>query len=378
VSRKHSDRWLSERIERWFVANARPLPWRRRRTGWRALVSEIMLQQTQVGRVAERFESFMHRFPTPRAMSLAAERDVLLAWQGMGYYRRATLLRRAAIEIVERHGGRVPRSAAVLRALPGVGRYTAGAIASIVHGKREAIVDGNVARVLLRVRGVALPLRDARAQDRCWREAESIVLEAKAPGVLNEGLMELGATICTPTNPKCAACPIRAACAAHAGGMVDAIPSPPRRKVPRRERVDTLVAFDPKGARVVLVQRPPRGMWASMWETPAIEGGRAGARALLGATPSLARAARSTRCIGSFRHLTTHRDFRFRVFVATIDGSRPGADSMKVPRRPHAEVSVDGRAMQWVDAAALNGIPLSNAARRVLEMALHHRAARAR
>ena len=142
---------LVQPLERWFRRAARDLPWRRRRTGWTALVSEALLQQTQVVRVAERFPEFMRLFPSPLAMTRAGEAAVLRAWRGLGYYRRARSLHAAACAIVERHGGRVPTEVAALRELPGVGRYTAGAVASIAFGRREPIVDGNVARVLSRL-----------------------------------------------------------------------------------------------------------------------------------------------------------------------------------------------------------------------------------
>ena len=160
-----------------------------------------MAQQTQVRRVAERFERLLRRFPTPAAMAAAPLADVLEEWQGLGYYRRARMLHAAAAAIVERHGGRVPRQLEALLDLPGVGPYTAGAVASIAFGARAPIVDGNVARVLLRVAGVELAADAPRAQRWCWERAEALVARAGSPAILNEGLMELGATICTPAAP---------------------------------------------------------------------------------------------------------------------------------------------------------------------------------
>ncbi|MBX3355761.1 MAG: A/G-specific adenine glycosylase [Phycisphaeraceae bacterium] len=350
MSRKGSEPWLAERIERWFAKAARPLPWRSRRSGWRAFVSEVMLQQTQASRVAERFADFMRRFSSPTAMAMATEQEVLAAWQGLGYYRRARLLRRAAIQIVKEHGGRVPRSAELLRELPGVGRYTAGAIASTAFGAREAICDGNVTRVILRLRGAPLALREPRAQALAWREAEELVRCATNPGVLNEGLMELGATICTPRQPRCGACPVRDGCTALEQGKVDEIPRPPKRRTVRLERVDTTVVTDSRRTRVLLQQRKPDGMWAAMWETPEGVFGEA-------------------QRVGHLRHLTTHRDFRIQVHALAVSTvSRAGAP----------EVALKGR---WIARAQLHRIPMSNATKRVLELALPpsgDRAARAR
>lgn len=334
MSRKGSDQWLAERIERWFACAARPLPWRRRRSAWRCLVAEIMLQQTQAARVAERFEAFMRTFPTPASLASASEQAVLAAWQGLGYYRRARLLRKAAIEIGLHHGSRVPRSVVALRELPGVGRYTAGAVASLAFGAREAICDGNVIRVILRLRGIALPLRDRAALERGWLDAESLVQVAGDPAAFNEGLMELGATICTPLRPRCGECPVRAACRARATDSVDQIPAPPKERAVRKIAVETTVVVDARRRRVLLEQRADTGMWASMWQTP--EG------ILAGAQP-----------VGVFRHLTTHRDFRIRVHLLAGDLPRDA-----LPRA------------RWVSLRTLGALPISNATLRTLEVAL--------
>ena len=185
----------------WFRRKARDLPWRRRRTGYTALVAEAMLQQTQVARVVERYRAFLRRFPSVRVLAEAREQQVLAEWQGMGYYRRARNLHAAAKMIVRDFGGRVPRTADKLRKLRGVGRYTAASIASIVYGERTPLVDGNVQRVLAR-----LDARPGRAQDPklvkwAWRRAAELVELVDSPGSLNEGLMELGAVVCTPGSP---------------------------------------------------------------------------------------------------------------------------------------------------------------------------------
>lgn len=367
ASRTKTDQWLSRQIEQWFERAARPLPWRRRRTPWRAFVAEVMLQQTQVVRVVERFESFMKLFPTPRTLADATEHAVLVAWQGMGYYRRAKLLRRAAIGMVQQHGGRVPRSAEALRELPGVGRYTAGAIASIVFGAREPIVDGNVARVILRVRGIERPLRDAKANEHCWRDADALVQAARDPAALNEGLMELGATICTPMRPRCEACPIRAACRAFADSSVDRIPAPPRGRPPKRVNIDTVVVHDASRDRVLLVKRPDEGMWGSMWETPELTQVCA-----QGAPLRRAETTSRLRRVGAFRHLTTHRDFRVRVFAMEVSsaGNAGRADGACAPSRKGGTRALPDAVTRWVSRSRLTEMPISNATRRVLDLVL--------
>ena len=220
----------------WFEHAARDLPWRKRkhRTGYGALVAEAMLQQTQVARVVERYPAFMLRFPNARSLANALEQEVLEEWRGMGYYRRARNLHAAAQMIVRNFGGRVPSKASVLRQLPGVGRYTAGAIASIVFGKPEPIVDGNVMRVLARLYAKEGANGDAAAWT--WETADRLVKLAQrsgTPGVFNEAMMELGATVCTPGRPKCETCPLQRFCAARARGLQDEFPIARKRAKPQ-------------------------------------------------------------------------------------------------------------------------------------------------
>jgi A/G-specific adenine glycosylase len=194
-------------IVSWFAENARALPWRSRRSGYTALVSEIMLQQTQVDRVEPRYRAFLKRFPSVQSLAEADEADVLKAWEGLGYYRRARMLHAAARIIVSDMGGRIPRNLGELRRLPGVGRYTAGAICSIVHGQKTAIVDGNIARLLARIDGVHLPRGEQAFDTWCWKRAQTLVDASDDPARFNEGMMELGAVVCTPRSPRCRGVP---------------------------------------------------------------------------------------------------------------------------------------------------------------------------
>lgn len=348
-----SDLDLVTRVSAWFRANARDLPWRRPnvRSGYAALVSETMAQQTQIARVVERFEEFVQRFPTPRALAAADEQDVLSAWRGLGYYRRARNLHAAAKEVVERFAGEVPTSTAALSSLPGVGRYTAGAIASIVHGARTPIVDGNVGRVLLRVRGRDGALDEPSTQRWLWEEAAQMVALTEDPGSFNEGLMELGAMVCTPRTPRCLECPLRSACIAHREGAADRIPRP--KKAAARRVVHHHAVVVRRGTKVLIEQRPTSGLWSSMWQAPTIEsesalGVEAIARALRERLGDASAETAVLRRVGSFVHVTTHRDVR--VTVHLVESRR--------------------RKGRWVDAAELESVPMGEAARKALGMAM--------
>lgn len=336
----------------WFSLEARALPWRRRRSGYRALVSEFMLQQTQVSRVLEKFDPFLRRFPTARALAEASEDEVLAAWQGLGYYRRARLLHAAAKAIVERHGGRVPDDPAALRALPGVGRYTAGAIASIVFGAREPIVDGNVTRVFQRLAARPGSASDRVVNEWAWREAEAFVRTAAEPGPSNEALMELGAKVCTPAAPRCGTCPLAAQCAARREGLVDTIPEP-KRKAARRELVLVTARVERTDGAVLLEQRPRTGLWAGMWQPPTVESADGESLAPTAAARLLALDA-TLAPRGVMPFATTHRAIRFIVFEVRVRGAG-------------VRLATDGR--RWVAPADLAEFALSNAAKRVLACA---------
>lgn len=229
------------RLLRWFGVNRRDLPWRSSRDAWGIWVSEVMLQQTRVEAVRTAYERFMTRFPTPASFAAATDDDLLRAWRGLGYYRRARLLRDGARQVVARHGGRVPDRSDDLEQLPGVGPYTRGALASIAFGRAEIAVDGNVERVTARHRGIRAETSSAEARQ-AIRGAVSQWLDRRRPGDFNQAMMELGALVCTPTTPACERCPVARDCKALAGGLVHELP------LRRRPRSTVLVT-----ARVVLV-----------------------------------------------------------------------------------------------------------------------------
>ncbi len=348
-------------LARWFDGAARQLPWRTLKRGSRnayhALVSESMLQQTQVSRVLERFPPFIKRFPTAESLAGATEHEVLAAWQGLGYYRRARFLHAAAKVVVRDHEGRVPEVVAELRALPGVGRYTAGAIASIVFGQHEAIVDGNVARVFQRLAARKGSASDAAVMRFAWLEAAKFAASARDPGKSNEALMEFGGTICTPAAPRCHACPLKTRCAAHARGVVEEIPAP-RKRAPRKELVFITARIVRSDGALLLEQRDGASgessskLWAGLWQSPTME-------CADGETLSASAAAALLRLGLSIRRddavipfLTTHRAVRFVVFDATVRGKG-------------SALAVRGR--RWVTNAELPQYALSNAAKKVVE-----------
>jgi len=303
----------AEAVCAWFRSNARDLPWRpgvigEARDPYHALVSELMLQQTQVARVVERFEAFIRRFPDVRTLARARESSVLALWSGLGYYRRARHLHAAAKEIVERHGGEVPASLGELVALKGVGEYTAGAVASIAFGRRVAAVDGNVVRVLLRVEGRRLT--SAAGRGPATRLARSLVEATEAPGVLNEGLMELGATVCTPRSPRCEACPIAGWCRARKEGGQDRIPVPARRPGRARLWCASIVVEDDRG-RLLVERRASSGLWSGTWQAPTVE--RVDRRPRPEEVAD-ALGLRRIEFVGSFERVLTHRLVGFDVY----------------------------------------------------------------
>ena len=253
----------------WIAAGRRDLPWRHERTPYAVWISEIMLQQTQVASVTPYFERWMIRFPSVRALAEAPLDDVLKAWEGLGYYARARNLHTAAAEIVTRHGGEIPADREALLRLPGIGRYTAGAILSLAFGQAEPILDGNVRRVLCRVDDIVADPRAPATERRLWERADALVKAAPSgqAGDLNEALMELGALVCTPGRPDCATCPLVAMCLAHARGVETARPIKAIKKQTPHYDVTAALIQDP-GGRFLIVRRPPQGLLGGLWGFP--------------------------------------------------------------------------------------------------------------
>ena len=309
---------IQQKLLRWYDQAARDLPWRGERDPYAVWVSEIMLQQTRVDTVIPYYERFLERFPNAEALAGAAEDAVLSLWSGLGYYRRARMLHAGVREVVAHYGGKIPEDAAARRALPGVGRYTAGAIGSIAFDKREAVVDGNVTRVLARLLRVQTPVGATATTKRMWEEAERLVPK-KRPGDFNQALMELGATVCTPRQPSCERCPLSAECEAYARGEVDALPVPKARKPPKQMSLSAVVATSGRGhERKVWLIKGERALFGGLWSVPMGEGEpattlrEAGLRARLHAEP-----------VGEVQHILTHRRLQIEVHRAVGAKAEP-------------------------------------------------------
>jgi A/G-specific adenine glycosylase len=264
---------VRQRLLEWYERSRRDLPWRRNRDPYAIWVSEIMLQQTRVAAVVERYQAFMTRFPTLLSLALAPEQEVLAAWSGLGYYRRARMLHKAAQLVASHHQGNLPRTAAELRLLPGIGAYTAAAVASIAHGERVAVVDGNVERVLCRMEGWKAG-SGAGGGSLVRRKIEALAAELvspQRPGDWNQALMELGATLCSPRNPQCEVCPVADDCKTQGEH-----PTAPRPPMVCREVAHALSVRNGRKAgqahrEVLLEQRSKElTMMPGMWELPVL------------------------------------------------------------------------------------------------------------
>jgi A/G-specific adenine glycosylase len=264
-------RWkqtFRRRLLKWYAEHKRDLPWRRSQNPYRVWVSEVMLQQTQVATVQDYFRRFVKQFPNVKKLAAADEQDVLRLWEGLGYYRRARQLHAAAQTIVAEHGGRFPRDVETLRTLPGIGRYTAGAIASIAFDQREPILEANTIRLLSRLIAYPEDPTKSAGQRLLWQTAEE-VLPRQDVARFNQGLMELGSLVCTPKGPKCDACPVASLCAAHEAGLVESIPrSGPKTKFTYVTEAAVVVR---KNGQILLRQCPEGQRWAGLWDFPRFE-----------------------------------------------------------------------------------------------------------
>lgn len=336
----------------WYGRQHRPLPWRTTRDPYCIWVSEVMLQQTQVATVIGFYERWLRRFPDVAALAAADTEDVLRAWEGLGYYSRARNLQRAAQQVVDRHGGELPASAAGLRELPGIGRYSAGAIASIAFGADEPAIDGNIERVLTRLFGLRGDPKRAPLAGRLWQLARELLPRGRA-GEFNQALMELGATVCTPRAAACAGCPVRGHCVALQQDRVLEYPEASARPPPSNER--RALAIVRRAGRVLVVRAPSgAARWAGMWQFPDVRveaGANLGSaleQAVLGATGVRIQA--GERCLG-LRHQVT----RFRIEIDVIACRALGGRARALQ---YDEV-------RWHDPDALSALPMPAAHRRI-------------
>jgi A/G-specific adenine glycosylase len=303
------------RVVRWQRVHGRnSLPWQATRDPYRVWLSEVMLQQTQVATVLPYFARFLERFPDVRSLAAAGLDEVYALWSGLGYYSRARNLHECACEVVAVHGGEFPRRADLLETLPGIGRSTAAAIASICFGERVAILDGNVKRVLTRVLGFGADLSGVAAQRQLWAHAEALL--PRRPGdamaAYTQGLMDLGATVCLPRNPACLLCPVNDACAACREGAPEMYPVKTRKLRRTAQSLWLLQARSPDGS-VWLEKRPATGIWAGLYCLPVFES----RDALHQAVPPRSRAGLQDRA--PFLHVLTHKDLHLHPVAARVE-----------------------------------------------------------
>jgi A/G-specific adenine glycosylase len=349
---------LRERLVAWYEEARRDLPWRADRDPYRILVSELMLIQTTVAAVVPYFERFMSRFPDLRALAAADEGDVVKVWEGLGYYRRARQLHAAARTIARVHGGTIPDDPGALRALPGIGRYIAGAILSFAFDRPEPIVEANSQRVLARLLAIRENLNTASNRNRIWQAAQRLVPGSGA-GTFNQALMELGALVCTPKQPGCLVCPLSSRCEARRLGIQDCVPLVTSKAPPAAVTEAGVIVG--RAGRVLIVQRGPGGLWEHFWEFPTIhvEGLDPGGRSL-GVKVDLAEAVRRFTGIASAvgppvktiaYSVTRHRVKLIVHLAQALSGTpKPGPGLVDV---------------RWIEPARLGELTFSSAGRRL-------------
>lgn len=350
---------ITQRLLKWYRQSGRSLPWRvgrdERANAYHVLVSEIMLQQTQVATVIPYFHRLLEAFPTLEKLAAADEQDVLHLWQGLGYYRRARLLHATAKAVVERHGGELPDSLNQLRDLPGIGDYTAAALASIAFDQPHAVVDGNVARVMARLFRVHEPV-DSTAGKRAVQQAANALMQriaeqGESPSDWNQAVMELGALVCSPRSPTCLVCPLNDHCHAYEHGEIDMLP----KKLPKKKPVTVthaVVVIERRG-RFLVEQRSDCGLWAGMWQLITLE---------LPASEKLSQTAlqhqvtthtgldiADTTTMMQFQHQTTHRTIQFDIYRTATCSGRKRSD------------------LRWASLDEIKQLPMSNPQRRIIE-----------
>jgi A/G-specific adenine glycosylase len=331
VTRPALIRKFQQALLTWFDSHARDLPWRQNSDPYRIWVSEIMLQQTRVTAVLDYYARFLALFPSVTALARAKEPDVLAAWSGLGYYRRARMMHQAAKVLVHEHHGIFPRTAEALRELPGIGEYTSSAIASIAFGEPVAVVDGNVERVLLRV----FPGDGALAPQAKWfRDRAANLLDTQRPGDFNQSMMELGATVCLPQRPLCLHCPVQPFCKTRGEHQ-----APPPKKMRSRQIAYALSRRDRRGITQVLLQQRPlsASLMPGMWELPEVE--------MLESDHQ--------RLEITLRHAITVTNYRVHVLRFSEQEARLRWPTQKNPQ-------------QWTKSSELSTLPLTGLTRKVL------------
>jgi len=327
-------RKLQRALLAWFDANARDLPWRRSADPYHIWVSEIMLQQTRVTAVLDYYARFLGLFPSVAALAVAREPDVLAAWSGLGYYRRAKLMHKAAQAVVREHYGALPRTAAELRKLPGIGEYTSSAIASIAFGEPVAVVDGNVERVLLRIFPEDEKPASPAAQGKWLRGHAGSLLDPQRPGDFNQSMMELGATVCLPQRPLCLQCPVQPFCTTRGEHQ-----APPPKKMRSRQIAYALLRRNRAGATQVLLEQRSRSasLMPGMWELPEVA----------------MQENDQERVEITLRHAITVTNYRVQVLSFSEQEAKRRWAAREYPRK-------------WANSSELSSLPLTGLARKIL------------
>jgi A/G-specific adenine glycosylase len=341
---------IRRKLLRWYDKHRRDLPWRRTSDPYAIWIAETMLQQTQVATVAPYYERFLRALPTVRALDRAPLRKVLALWSGLGYYRRAENLKKSAREIVRNHGGHLPDDYHALLALPGVGDYTAGALLSIAFQKSYPAIDGNAHRVLYRL---FTPKDDTEL-----RQAARRLVPRSRPGYFNQGLMELGATICLAKDPRCPRCPLAAHCATRAMGR-QAKHFRIKKSALIRD-IEWPLAILRQDRKVLLRQRMRKGLLAGLWEFPGDEktAGKGLRQSLATQLEELSLPLRPWRCIGKFRHSITNRKIRSSVYLIDF----PEGMNFRLPNRR----------WRWLSPASLKEFPVSSMAFKAAKILANH------
>lgn len=335
----------------WYRLNGRTLPWRGSRDPYAIWVSEIMLQQTRVETVIPYFDRWMERFPTVESLALANEQEVLQVWEGLGYYSRGRCLHKSARMVVEKFNGTLPHSGRELESLPGIGRYTAGAIASIAFGLDEPALDGNIRRVLARLFSMRLPARSPAGEKKLWQLARQCLPKNQA-GDFNQALMDLGASICTPQKPACLVCPLNRQCQALAEGLQEELPLlAARLPVPH---YTVTAAVIQRANTVLIARRPSHGLLGGLWEFP---GGKLEPAETLPEglqreiREELASEIEVREPFGVYRHAFTHFKITLHAFLCTLENGEPRA--------------IEASEIAWVEPARLKDYPMGKVDRQI-------------
>lgn len=351
----------------WYdkVHQNRDMPWRQTRDPYAIWLSETMLQQTQVETVKPYYARFLEYFPTIRALAAAPLEEVLTLWAGLGYYRRARHLHAAAQQVIARHKGALPSDVDALMSLPGIGRYTAGAVGSIAFGLAAPVVDGNVMRVLSRLTGYDKDIANPRNAEFFWTLAAEILRgtassdAAPRYGDVNQSLMELGATVCTPASPKCAECPVSSFCRALAEGRAAELPVKLKRGKTPGIRGTALVILNPTGDKVLLMKRPRGGIWEEMWEFPVLTNKIDRGKAV---ENEIGLAVTAVRPCGTVTHQLTHRRIEYQVVACKASAT----GQMKLPSCATGGTYSEARWVVW--PLQKTGLPISTLVRKIAKV----------